>query len=304
MKYFVIVNPTSGRGLGGRSIPEIKARFDKEDCQYELVETTRRGHALELSEKAAKGDYDVIVCASGDGTINETINGMIKANGLGYQKMAFGVISIGTGNDFAGGVGIPTGLHESMDIIFKNQTKMIDMGWVKGGDFADGRYFGNGIGIGFDAAVGTYAEKIRWTRGILAYLIGVIQTVFFYYTPPTLKLVIDGKEIVQKSLMVSVMNGKRMGGGFKMAPDSKIDDGLFDLCIVETASKPRIFAMIPHFLKGTQGGEKEVNMTRGKLITIDALVGDFPCHADGEMISFTASHLDVDLFPTSFKIIA
>lgn len=303
MKYFVIVNPTCGRGLGGRSIAEIRSRFDQQNCEYDLVETARRGHALELAENAAKADYDVLVCASGDGTINEAINGIVKTNGLGNPKLAFGVITVGTGNDFAGGVGIPTGLNPSMDILFKNETKMIDLGLVKGGDFPEGRYFGNGIGIGFDAAVGRYAEKIRWTRGLLAYLIGVIQTVFFYYTPPKLKLNIDGREIIQKCLMVSIMNGTRMGGGFKMAPQSSIDDGLFDLCIVETASKARILGVIPHFLKGTQAGEKEVKMTRGKQISVDALEGDFPCHADGEMITFNGSHLDVDLFPSSFKVI-
>ncbi len=304
MRYFVIVNPTCGRGLGARSISAIKEKLDNAGLDYTLVETERVYHASELAENAAKNGYDVVVCASGDGTINEALNGLMKAREAGFGKTVFGVISIGTGNDFSGGMGIPTTLEESLDALIANKRKHIDIGLVKGGDFPEGRYFGNGIGIGFDAAVGTAAAKVRWTRGLPAYLIGVIATVFLYYTPPLVKIMVDDEEINQRSLMISVMNGKRMGGGFQMAPESKPDDGYFDLCICETASKARIFGLIPYFLKGTQDGQPEIKMRRAKKVSVVAQNCDFPAHADGEMLCYNGSSLSAEIITSGLEIIS
>jgi YegS/Rv2252/BmrU family lipid kinase len=303
MRYFVIVNPICGRGMGEKSIPAIEARLKQASVEYRLIRTERPWQAADLAEQAVREGYDVIVCASGDGTINEALNGLMKARKAGLNHAAFGVLSIGTGNDFSGGVGIPTDLEHRLNALLANKRKKIDIGLVTGGDFPQGRYFGNGAGIGFDAAVGTAANKVRWTRGILSYLIGVVATVFVYYTPPRVHIQVDGKDIVQYSLMVSIMNGQRMGGGFRMAPKSMADDGLFDLCICETAGKARIFGLIPYFLKGTQEGQPEIKMMRGKKVSVTALQGDFPAHADGEMLCYNGKSLTVELLPAELEIV-
>ena len=300
MRYFIIVNPTAGHGLGEKSIRRIEEAMQGMD--YKLVRTERMWHAKELAEAATREGYDVIVSASGDGTLNEAINGIMHGRTNGNSP-AFGVLSIGTGNDFAGGTGIPTTLEEGLQALKNNKRKKIDIGLVKGGDYPDGRYFGNGIGVGFDAAVGNEAVKVRWTRGLPAYLIGVIKTVFLYYDPARLQITLDDESITQVSLMVSVMNGKRMGGGFKMAPDSKSDDGVFDLCIAETASKGRILGLIPHFLRGSQATQPEIKMRRSRRVEIKALDGTFPAHADGEFICLSGSSLTLELLPQELEII-
>jgi len=304
MRYFVIVNPTSGRGLGEKSIPQIESNLRESGLDFTLVRTERVWHAADLAEGAARDGYDVIVCASGDGTVNEAINGIMKAKKAGFNGTAFTVLGIGTGNDFAGGTGIPTNLTDGLKALKENKRKKIDIGLVKGGDYPEGRYFGNGIGVGFDAAVGNEAIKVRWTRGLMAYLIGVIKTVFLYYNPAQVEIVLDGKETIkQRSLMISVMNGRRMGGGFQMAPESQADDGLFDLCIAETASKGRILQMIPHFIKGTQASLPEIQMKRAKTVSIKSLDVTFPAHADGEFICLDGSHLTLELLPQELEII-
>jgi len=304
VKYFVIVNPISGRGLGEKSIPQIESSLRESGLDFTLVRTERMWHAAELAEGAVRDGYDVIVCASGDGTVNEAINGIMKARKAGHPKSAFSVLSIGTGNDFSGGTGIPTNLDDSLKSLVANKRKNIDLGLVKGGDYPDGRYFGNGIGVGFDAAVGNEAIKVRWTRGLPAYLIGVIKTVFLYYNPAQVEIILDDNETIkQVSLMISVMNGRRMGGGFQMAPESQPDDGLFDLCIAETASKGRILQMIPHFLKGTQATLPEIQMKHAKKISIKSLDMTFPAHADGEFICLSGSHLTLELLPLELEII-
>lgn len=304
MKYFIIVNPTSGRGLGGRSIQQIESFLKENGVDFTLVQTEGVWHAAELAEGAVRGGYNVIVCASGDGTVNEAINGIMRAKKAGYNSAAFTVLGIGTGNDFAGGTGIPTNLNDGLKTLLADKRKKIDLGYVKGGDYPDGRYFGNGIGVGFDAAVGSEAIKVRWTRGLMAYLIGVIKTVFLYYNPAQVEIVLDDKDVIkQTSLMISVMNGRRMGGGFQMAPQSQPDDGYFDLCIAETATKGRILQMIPHFIKGTQESLPEIQMKRAKKVSIKSLDVTFPAHADGEFICLDGSHLTLELLPQELEII-
>lgn len=304
MKYFVIVNPISGRGLGEKSIPQIENYLKQQGADFTLARTERVWHAAELAESAAQDGFDVVVCASGDGTVNEAINGLMRAKKAGHNSVAFTVLGIGTGNDFAGGTGIPTNLDDGLKALLAGKRKKIDIGLVKGGDYPDGRYFGNGIGVGFDAAVGNEAIKVRWTRGLLAYLIGVIKTVFLYYNPAQVQIVLDdGETIKQTSLMISVMNGRRMGGGFQMAPESHPDDGLFDLCIAESASKGRILQMIPHFIKGTQKSLPEIQMKRAKKVAIKSLDMTFPAHADGEFICLEGSHLTLELLPRELEII-
>lgn len=304
MKYFVIVNPISGRGLGEKSIPQIESYLKEHGFDFTMARTQGVWHAAELAEGAARDGYDVIVCASGDGTVNEAINGIMRAKKAGHNGAAFTVLSIGTGNDFAGGTGIPTNLEDGLKALKENKRKKIDIGFVQGGDYPDGRFFGNGIGVGFDAAVGNEAIKVRWTRGLLAYLIGVIKTVFLYYNPAQVEIVLDEKEIIrQRSLMISVMNGRRMGGGFQMAPESHPDDGLFDLCIAETASKGRILQMIPHFIRGTQASLPEIQMKRAKKVSIKSNDRTFPAHADGEFICLDGSHLTLELLPQELEII-
>jgi diacylglycerol kinase (ATP) len=304
MKYFVIVNPTSGRGLGGKSIQQIESFLKENGVEYTLVQTDGPWHAADLAEGAAREGHNVIVCASGDGTVNEAINGIMRAKKAGFNSAAFTVLGIGTGNDFAGGTGIPTNLNDGLKSLLAGKRKRIDIGLVKGGDYPDGRYFGNGIGVGFDAAVGNEAIKVRWTRGLPAYLIGVIKTVFLYYNPAQVEIILDDKEVIkQTSLMVSVMNGRRMGGGFQMAPNSQADDGYFDLCIAETASKGRILTMIPYFIKGTQEALPEIQMKRAKKVSIRSLDATFPAHADGEFICLDGSHLTLELLPQELEII-
>ena len=150
------------------------------------------------------------MAASGDGTANEVINGLMRARADGFNHSAFSILPVGTGNDMAYGLGMHGTLEENIAVLANSQSKRIDIGFVRGGDYPEGRYFVNGVGIGFDAVVGFVAVKIRWARGLLAYLIAVIQTVFIYFKAPTLEIAYNDVVYAQPALMVSIMNGQRM----------------------------------------------------------------------------------------------
>jgi len=303
MRYLVIVNPVSGRGYAEKVIPEIHARMQEYGLEYDLVRTERPWHAAEIAEQAVRDRYDVIVTASGDGTANEAINGMMRARAAGFNDTAFSILPVGTGNDMAYGLGMHGTLEESIAALAENYRRKIDIGFVKGGDYPEGRYFANGVGIGFDAAVGFVAVRIRWARGLLAYLIAVIQTVFIYYKSPTVEIVYNDITHTQPALMVSIMNGQRMGGGFYMAPHGNPGDGHFDLCIASEASRTRIFGLIPYFLKGTQASQPEITNGQTGKISIKAVKGTLPAHCDGETLCESGQELSAEIIPAAIEII-
>lgn len=302
-KYKIIVNPISGRGFALKMIPVIEEKLRGLGIDYDLVQTERPWHASELAEKAAMDGYDVVISASGDGTANEVLNGLMRAKNHGATKTAMGIITVGTGNDFAYGMNIPGNFEECFLVLKEDKRRLMDIGLVKGGDYPEGRYFGNGVGMGFDAAVGFEAVKIRWTRGLLAYLIAALRTIFLYFKAPLVQITYDGTSIEQESLMTSIMNGQRMGGGFYMAPNGDPGDGWLDLCIAESASKLRIFQLITFFMKGTQATQPEVKTARARKISITALKGTMPAHCDGETLCYEGTKLDIELFPQQIEFI-
>ena len=152
MRYKIIVNPTSGRGTGEQSIPQIENILKNAGLDFDLVRTKKPWHAVALAQEAASQGYDVVVSAGGDGTANEVINGLMQAKKAGQGTPAMGVLTVGRGNDFGYSMGIPTELEAGCQTLIEDQRRTFDVGLVTGGLYPDGRYFGNGVGIGFDAA--------------------------------------------------------------------------------------------------------------------------------------------------------
>jgi YegS/Rv2252/BmrU family lipid kinase len=299
----LIVNPIAGRGFASRSLPEMEETLKSHHIEYDLRLTERPWHAAELAEEGAKKGYEAVVVASGDGTANEVLNGLMRAKAAGFDKTAMGQIAVGTGNDFAFGFNIPGGVAEGCKILAENFRRRIDVGFLKGGDYPEGRYFGNGVGVGFDAATGFVAAKIRWTRGLLLYLIAAIETIFIYYKPATVHLTYDEQEMEITPLMISVMNGIRMGGGFFFAPKGNPHDGIFDLCMARAVGKLRVFGLIPYFMKGTQGTQKEVTTAQAHKVKVTAISGTLPVHCDGETVCYEGKEISIELLPSQIEFI-
>ena len=209
--YQLIINPISGRGNGSRLAPQITKRMEELGLRCQVKMTEYPGHAILLAEQAAREGLDVVVAVGGDGTANEVLNGLLQAAQSGSTHSALGIVSVGRGNDFAYGLGLPIGWEDSCRVIAEGSRRRIDAGVVQGGIYPDGRYFGNGVGIGFDAVVGFEALKLKWLSGFPSYIVAALKTIYLYFNAPLLQIEIDGETLTQKSLMVSIMNGRRMG---------------------------------------------------------------------------------------------
>ncbi|HTX79514.1 MAG TPA: diacylglycerol kinase family protein [Longilinea sp.] len=301
-KYKIIINPIAGKGAGARLAPEIQAELTRLGLNFDTVQTERPGHGIELARQAAADGYDVVVAAGGDGTSNEVLNGLMQARNAGDGNPALGVLPIGRGNDFAFSMHIPTDWKAAALTLKNDVKKPLDVGLAKGERYPEGRYFGNGVGIGFDAVVGFVAAKSRLS-GILSYLVAAIKTISLYFNAPTIRLELDDQTITQPFLMVSIMNGRRMGGSFMMAPQSKNDDGLFDLCLAGQVSRMGIVTLIPKFMSGTQAGHPAIRYVQTRKLTATAMDGTLPAHADGETLCEEGHELYIELFPRQLDLI-
>ena len=302
-KYKVIVNPIAGRGTAKKAIPKIRQIFENYNLKFDIVLTERPWHAAELASEAAGAGYDVVVAMGGDGTVNEVLNGLIQAKAETQNRPALGVLCAGSGNDFAYGIGIPRDLKNGCAVLVRGQKRTVDIGKITSDSSLKPRYFGNGIGIGFDAVVNFEALKMKNLHGFLSYAVAAFKVLFLYYKAPTVHIEYNGRRITQPSLMISVMNGQRMGGGFKMAPNAKPDDGKFDLCIAGTANRARILVLIFHFLRGTQAGKKPIKTDIAPYIKVVAEKGVLPVQVDGEVFSMENRLLDITLLPGELEVI-
>ncbi len=296
--YLIIVNPIAGRGAGERRAPEIARLLQEHGLAFDMVCTERPWHAAELARQGAASGYRFVVAVGGDGTSNEVLNGLMQAREEGKGEAALGVLCVGTGNDFAYGMGIPADLEEGCAALARGRTRRVDVGYARGF-----RYFGNGIGIGFDAMVGLVANRLRRLRGFLVYLVAVLRTLLFYYRAPLTRLELDDGTLEEPALMISVMNGRRMGGGFLMTPFSRPDDGFFDLCIGKKMSQLEMLSFVPRFMKGTQVGDPRVIMSRSCRVRITLREGSQVAHADGETLSTDLRELELEVIPQALSVV-
>jgi YegS/Rv2252/BmrU family lipid kinase len=301
----LIYNPAAGKGSAGQKLASVKALLSERNFDYELHLTEGPGHAQNLARQAAEQGCSLVIAAGGDGTVNEVINGLMQADMQGKPRPALGVLPVGRGNDFSYGMNIPTILTEAVDVLARGLRRTIDIGHVTGGDYPQGRYFGNGVGLGFDTVVGFEAAKIQWLQGAASYLVALVRTIFLYSKAPVYEIVLDeGEPSRQAFLLVSVMNGKRMGGSFYMAPDGNPADGLFNLCLAGQVPQIKILPLAAKFLNGSQKEHPAVQMPQARTVTIRAIQGSIPAHADGETICTAGQSLRIAIHPAAIEVVS
>ncbi len=302
-KHIIILNPIAAKGRASQQIPKIESLFKERGIDYELRVTQGVWHAAELARDAGRAGYDVVVAAGGDGTVNEVLNGLMLARERGERLPLMGVLALGRGNDFAYGADVPSDLERCVDVIASRSARPMDVGRITGGDYPMGRYFGNGIGVGFDTIVGLEAAKLKHVHGFMAYVIGAFKTFAMYPEAPLVRLEEDGVPLEQQSHQISIMNGKRMGGTFFMAPDSDNHDGLFDLCMAERCKRREMIGLIARYATGTQAKSRKIRTGRAARYSITAPNGGLVVHADGETICTDGSSIVVECLPSRVQIL-
>lgn len=260
MKHIFIINPVAGKGHAEELIPEIKKIFSQKKEFFEIVVTQRPGHATEIARSNATGPDVRVYSVGGDGTLNEVLNG------LAGSCSSLAVIPAGSGNDFIRSINEETNAFKALNDILTGHEKYIDLGKV------NDRYFINISSIGFDAEVAESASKLKTiplVSGNLAYLLGIFYTLV-RYNNNSIVIDIDGVKFEREVLLVAVANGKFYGGGMMAAPEAVVDDGVFDICLIDRMKRSKILHFFPKFIKGCHSTIEGVHFYRGKRVSISS----------------------------------
>ena len=231
MKTRLIVNPVSGTDAAPDYLQAMNERLRAGLGDVDIVMTVAAGDAVRLGERAAREGYGRLIVAGGDGTLNEVLNGVASVEGA-LARTTFGLVPLGTGNDFAGALGLPEDVEGAVEILLRGRTVEADVGVL------NGRHFVNVSAGGFIAEVSDAVNpQLKSFAGKFAYLIGGAQ-VLLEYEPVGVRLravAEDGRVVERESgaQMFAVCNSRLVGGGRLIAPHAVIDDGLLDVCFVE-----------------------------------------------------------------------
>ena len=248
MKDVLIFNPYAGKGSVRSGAEKIRDALLKAGIDADVKTTAYANHAAELAEAAAKEGADRVFITGGDGSINEAVNGLVSAQKQGFTGTALGIIPNGRGNDFCAAIDMPVRLEKIADILARDHRMTCDVGAAGDGTFE--RYFMNGSGFGIESAINYYATRSP-LKGKISYIYGIVKSIIHDLCIQEVQLTIDGKEMSYPMVLFAAMNGRQEGGGFRLAPNYRLNDGLLDICMVGGNLPPaRLLLTIPHLSSG------------------------------------------------------
>ena len=236
----MIVNPISGTGRAKAVGEKAAALLHTLNIKFSMHLTEAVGHATILARQAAERGDETVIAVGGDGTVNEV------AAGLNETSTALGIIPAGNGNDFAKALGIPKAWDTALHYMLNHPPRRVDTGK------ANDRFFINICGTGFDVMVLENMLKAkRHLHGKLPYLYGIFITMLKFKCPHMRIDTAEGLHIDKPVAHFSIANGQYFGSGIRIMPLSKVDDGVFDIMMIDKISRWKIFCSLPSLLKGT-----------------------------------------------------
>ena len=296
----LILNPNADMGNAWKLASDLRSIVD-EFGGADWAGTVYPTHAIDLAAQAANEGYELVIAAGGDGTVHEVINGLMQAPK--EKRPRLGVVPLGSGNDFAHAIGVKGQSTDALRKVFKGTSRYIDIGLIES-DSGRQEYWNNTLGIGFDATVTIHTHTMPLIRGFLMYFTAVMQTIALNHEAPLMKIKTDEETWEEKNMMFVICNGPREGGGFLVAPDSIVDDGVFHYAAIRKVSRLMMLRLVPEVMNGTHGKFKQIRM--GTLRNME-LQADAPLriHTDGEIFSGFGTDvrgLKLEIIPGAIEI--
>ena len=279
--FTLIINPISGKGRAASIAEQAFEHLTAEGYTGRLELTAQSGDAKRMAQEAiANGSHWIIACG-GDGTIHEVVNAIAEK-----PDVVLGVLPCGKGNDFAEALKIPTKPVEAIKVLLRGTTRQVDLGKI--GD----HYFDTIVTCGYDAEVSRrVTEEGAPFSGTASYVWTAITTLFRYRSP-MVRLEGDFGSYDGEILLTATGLTSSYGGGMKIVPGAIIDDGLFDVCIIEPVPRRTVLRLLFTLFWGGHAGHPAVQMHRTKSLTIET---DPPIllYADGERACYTPVTIEI-----------
>ena len=268
--FDVIVNVNAGKGNAKAALALTKKMFDERKVEYRVHETKTLKEATELVKNLTTEGCNLVVLG-GDGTVNGVLNAVVN-----FEKTTIGFVPCGSGNDYVRCTDIPTDTKAAVERILAGKigyTDFIEMGTKRCLNVAGG-------GMDTDTLTTYYKMKIKGKVGYYLSLLIVLAKLNFH----KVRISIDGGEAAEKTVfMIGIANGKYIGGGMPISPNSDVNDGKLNVVIVNELKRSKVLAALLKFTKGAHINEpftEEYLCDSVKLEMLD----DCKVQADGEIL--------------------
>ena len=267
----LLVNPAAARGRGRRIGAEAAGVLRESGVAVRECVSASVGDAERFARQAVADGCRALVVCGGDGIVH------VALQAVAGTGTALGVVPAGSGNDFARAAGIPLGdVAGAVAAVCGGHTVAMDLGR------ANGRWFGTVLASGFDSRVADRMNVMRWPRGRARYHAAMLAELAAFRPLPFV-LEVDGVRRELEAMLVAVGNGSTYGGGMRICPAARTDDGLFDVTVISRISRAKLVRLFPRVYPGTHVERREVLTFRCSSVTIST--PDVSGYADGEFIA-------------------
>ena len=268
-RFALLVNPAAARGRALRAAPMVRAELDALGAENRLVVSSSIEDAVEEAGRAAAAGESVIAIG-GDGFAGPVAGALRGTDG------ALAVVPAGRGNDFARVLGVPSDPRAAARLAVVGEERLLDVGTV------DGRPFLGIASVGFDSDVQDIANRVR-LGGSLVYLYATLRALRGW-RHATFEACVDGEVLRVTGYALAVANSGVYGGGMRLVPHARLDDGRLDVLLVGAHPKLRYLASLPKVFRGTHlDGDVPARLAKGVTVEVDA-DRPFAVYADGDPI--------------------
>lgn len=303
-RWRVIVNPRAGNGAVEKQWPTVRTLLERHLAATDVQFTEGSGHAIALVEKAIADGYRQILAVGGDGTNHEAINGVVRQQTCPATDITYGLIPIGTGNDWRRTYRIPRKPGKWIPQIARQETVFQDVGKLtfvsESGEQI--RYFTNVAGLAYDGFIARYvSENPRVIANKFGYLFAVVRCLFQYELQKA-RIEFENRRIEQYCYTINAGICPYSGGGMRLAPHARPNDGLLALTIAGPVTRPGVLLNTPRFYNGRLGRHPKVDLFQTQRIEISSLDAQpIPVEADGEFLGYTP--VRIEIIPKALRIL-
>ena len=294
-RTLVVVNPRSGSAAARRRFARAQQKLRDVLGPMEVECTRGPRDAERIAREGVRAGIERVVVAGGDGTTSEVVSGLLAADLGRYAEIA--ILPLGTGGDFIRTLGVSRDFDTELERIAEGGTRRVDAGRVTYCD-REGRertsYFANVTSLGVSGLVTELVNRTtKVFGGRLSFMAGTLRALARYRTPEV-KIALDGETIHSGPLVLAAAaNGQYFGGGMKVAPEARLDDGLLDVVVVPGFSKARLVRELPRIYRGTHLGVDGVLFRRGRCLDASAQPGAVWLDVDGEPLGTLPARIEV-----------
>jgi diacylglycerol kinase (ATP) len=288
----VLVNPSSGRGRVSRQAAGVLRALRARGDHVVAIQGESAEHAEQLVAEAVAEGLDALVAVGGDGTVH------LALQGVAGTSTALGIIPLGTGNDAATSVGVPTASPaQAVRVVLDGHTRSFDVGLARAAD-GTSRYFLCVLSTGFDSMVNERANLMTRPRGDARYVVAMLAELR-RFTPIPYRVTVDGELVTDHAMLVSLGNGPTFGGGMRVCPGADLHDGRLSMLWVHSISRFELLRVFPRIFKGTHVEHPAVTEQSVGVVRLEA--PDQVAYADGERVG--PLPVDVSTLPGGVQVL-